>query len=297
MKLSDSLPVASNTPSGRIGVIAGGGALAPAVVQTLLKTGVVPFVVIVEGEAQDHGAFAGADCVVMKLEEFGLLVPRLKSAGVKRLVMAGSIMRRPRLRSIRWAVSTLKLIPRVAAAITRGDDGLLRGVVEIMESNGITVVGSHEIVPEMLAPVGVMTVARPTAQDERDLKAASDAAIAIGELDIGQGAISVGGRVIALEGIEGTDGLLERTVDLRCHGRIVGKTRGVLVKRCKPQQELRTDLPAIGPETVTQAHAAGLVGIGVDPGRSFILEFEETIARADQLGIFIIGLPSDGGAK
>ena len=297
MKPSDSLPVASNTPSGRIGVIAGGGALAPAVVQTLLKTGVVPFVVIVEGEAQDHGAFAGADCVVMKLEEFGLLVPRLKSAGVKRLVMAGSIMRRPRLRSIRWAVSTLKLIPRVAAAITRGDDGLLRGVVEIMESNGITVVGSHEIVPEMLAPVGVMTVARPTAQDERDLKAASDAAIAIGELDIGQGAISVGGRVIALEGIEGTDGLLERTVDLRSHGRIVGKMRGVLVKRCKPQQELRTDLPAIGPETVTQAHAAGLVGIGVDPSRSFILDFEETIARADQLGIFIIGLPSGGGAR
>lgn len=297
MKPSDSLPVSSNTPSGRIGVIAGGGALAPAVVQTLLKTGVVPFVVIVEGEAQDHAAFAGADCVVMKLEEFGLLVPRLKSAGVKRLVMAGSIMRRPRLRSIRWAVSTLKLIPRVAAAITRGDDGLLRGVVEIMETNGITVVGSHEIVPEMLAPAGVMTVARPTAQDERDLKAASDAAIAIGELDIGQGAISVGGRVIALEGIEGTDGLLERTVDLRNHGRIVGKMRGVLVKRCKPQQELRTDLPAIGPETVTQAHAAGLVGIGVDPGRSFILDFEETIARADQLGIFIIGLPSDGGAR
>lgn len=297
MKPSDSLPVASSTPSGRIGVIAGGGALAPAVVQTLLRTGVVPFVVIVEGEAQDNAAFAGADCVVMKLEEFGLLVPRLKSAGVKRLVMAGSIMRRPRLRSIRWAVSTLKLIPRVAAAITRGDDGLLRGVVEIMESNGITVVGSHEIVPEMLAPAGVMTLARPTAQDERDLRAASDAAIAIGELDIGQGAVSVGGRVIALEGIEGTDGLLERTVDLRSHGRIVGKMRGVLVKRCKPQQELRTDLPAIGPETVTQAHAAGLVGIGVDPGRSFILDFEETIARADQLGIFIVGLPSDGGAR
>ena len=297
MRPSDPQSVSSSTKGGRIGVIAGGGALAPAVVQTLLRNGLVPFVIIVDGEAEDHAAFAGADCAVMKLEEFGLLVPRLKSAGVKRLVMAGSIMRRPRLRSIRWAISTLKLIPRVAAAITRGDDGLLRGVVEIMESNGIAVVGSHEIVPDMLAPAGVLTVATPRPQDERDLKAASDAAIAIGELDIGQGAVSVGGRVIALEGIEGTDGLLERTIGLRSHGRIVGKTRGVLVKRCKPQQELRTDLPAIGPETVTQAHAAGLVGIGVDPGRSFILDFDETIARANHLGVFIIGLPSDGGLR
>lgn len=277
----------------RIGIVAGGGALPPAVVATLLGKGIVPFVVVVEGEAESEAAFSGADCAVMKLEEFGLLVPRLKKAGVSRLIMAGSIKRRPRLRAIRWALSTLKLIPRVAAAITRGDDGLLRAVVDIMESNGIAVVGAHEIVPDLLAPAGALTQAKPGAQDWRDLGAASEAALAIGRLDIGQAAIAVGGRVIALEGIEGTDGLLERAVDLRGHGRIAGKTRGVLVKRCKPQQELRTDLPAIGPETVDQAHAAGLAGIGVEAGRSFILEFDRTIARADELGLFVVGLGDD----
>lgn len=294
MRTTDLHSALSDASRGRIGVIAGGGALAPAVVKTLLRNNIVPFVIVIAGEAEDPSAFAGADCAVMQLEEFGLLVPRLKSAGVTRLVMAGSIMRRPRLRSIRWAMSTLKLIPRVVVGITRGDDGVLRGVVDILESNGIAVVGSHEIVPDLLAPLGNLTDAKPTPQDLRDLHAASEAAIAIGRLDIGQGAISIGGRAVALEGIEGTDGLLERTAGLRGHGRLAGKTRGVLVKRCKPQQELRTDLPAIGPETVTQAHAAGLAGIGVDTGRSFILDFDETIARANQLGLFIVGLPPHG---
>lgn len=284
----------SNTPKGvadgRIGVIAGGGALPLAVLRTLQTAGTNPFVIVIAGEVKDLAAFASFDHSVMPVEEFGLLVPRLKKAGVSRLVMAGSVKRRPRLRAIRWAFSTLKLIPRVAAGITRGDDGLLRTVVGIMESNGIAVVGAHEIVPDLLAPEGVMTKLQPTKADWKDIEAASEAAIAIGRLDIGQAAISIGGRVIALEGIEGTDGLLERTVVLRTHGRLAGKQRGVLAKRCKPQQELRADLPAIGPDTISQAHAAGLAGITVEAGRSFILDFDETMRRADELGLFLVGL-------
>jgi DUF1009 family protein len=281
--------------TGRIGVIAGGGALPPAVVRTLLRNGHDPFVVLMDGEVEDPALFAGAECATMQLEQFGVLVPRLKKAKVERLVMAGSVKRRPRLRSIKWAFSTLKLIPRVAAGMTRGDDGLLRTVVGIMESNGITVVGAHEIVPDLLAPVGVMTDAQPTSSDRRDIDAASEAAIAIGKLDIGQGAIAIGGRVIALEGIEGTDGLLERTIDLRQHGRLAGKKRGVLAKRCKPQQELRTDLPAIGAQTMGQAHAAGLAGVCVEAGRSFILDYDQTIARANELGLFVMGLSATEG--
>ncbi len=279
---------------GRIGLIAGGGALPVAVAETLVSRGADPFVVVIDGEANAAETFGGAERVVMAVEEFGLLVPRLRKAGVRRLVMAGSVTRRPRLRAIRWAVSTLRLIPKVATAMTRGDDGLLRGVVDIMESNGIAVVGAHEIVPDLLAPRGVLTRLAPEKSDWRDIEAASEAAVAIGLLDIGQAAVAVGGRAIALEGIEGTDGLLERTVGLRGHGRIAGKVRGVLAKRCKPQQELRADLPAIGPDTITQARAAGLAGIAMEAGRSFILDYDATVARADELGLFIVGLDTDG---
>lgn len=275
---------------GRIGVIAGGGSLPLAVVTTLRDGDADPYVILIEGEVENPTAYSGIDQVTMKLEDFGLLVPRLKAAGVKRLLMAGSVNRRPRLRAIRWTVSTLKLIPRVAAALSRGDDGLLRAMVRLMEAEGIAVVGAHEVVPDLVTPQGLLGRHRPTEADWRDIHAGSEAAAAIGLLDIGQAAIAIGGRAIALEGIEGTEGLLERTAAMRGHGRLAGRQRGALVKRCKPRQEQRADLPAIGSDTVDQAHAAGLAGIAMEAGRSFILDFNATIARADALGLYIVGI-------
>ena len=82
---------------------------------------------------------------------------------------------------------------------------------------------------------------------------------------------------------------------MRGHGRLAGKTGGVLVKCAKPEQELRVDLPSIGLQTVEGAHAAGLAGIAVEAGRSLILDSAAVIARADALGLFVYGLPPRGG--
>ncbi|RUW19429.1 UDP-2,3-diacylglucosamine diphosphatase LpxI, partial [Mesorhizobium sp. M4B.F.Ca.ET.013.02.1.1] len=185
------------------------------------------------------------------------------------------------------------VVPTVVMGLARGDDGLLRILTRFLEKRGIKVVGAHEIVPELLAGKGPLTQAEPSKADWRDIEAARVAAKAIGALDIGQAAIAIGGRAIALEGIEGTNGLLERTRQLRDHGRLAGKTRGVLVKCAKPGQELRADLPTIGPRTVEAAQEAGLAGIAVEAGRSLILEGPDTIARANALGLFIIGLPAE----
>jgi DUF1009 family protein len=281
--------------AGRIAVIAGSGVLPVAIIRTLTAKGADPFVVAVEGEFDPEVSLDEVEHVVMPVEAFGTLLPLLAEAGIGRLVMAGGVARRPKLRSIRWRLSTLSLLPRVAAALVKGDDGLLRALIKVFESRGIRVVAPQDIVPDLLAPAGPVTKTRPVSGDRRDVAAASEAAIAIGRLDIGQAAVSIGGRVVALEGIEGTEGLLERVVGLRDHGRLAGKRRGVLVKRCKPRQEERADLPAIGPDTVTAAHAAGLAGIGVDAGRSFILDFERTVTLADELGLFIVGLDGNGG--
>lgn len=275
---------------GRIAVIAGGGALPVAVARTLQQRGDAPFVVIVSEETEDEDTFRDLDRIILSVEQIGLLLPALRKAGVDRLIMAGNVTRRPNLRRIKWTVPVVLALPRLAAGLLRGDDGLLRAVVELLETNGIRVVGPHEIVPDLLAPAGILTRAGPTAQDKRDIAAASEAALAIGRLDIGQAAVAIGGRAVALEDIEGTDGLLRRTADLRSHGRLAGKKRGVLAKRRKPLQEKRVDLPAIGPDTIVAAQAAGLAGVAVDAGNSFILDFDSTVARADELGLFIIGL-------
>jgi DUF1009 family protein len=279
-------------PGSRIGIIAGGGSLAVEVAAGLAKAGHSPFVLLIEGEVDRKPDLAGYEQESLALEDIGSLVSVLRRRRISHLVLAGEIRRRPKLIDMRPSLGLLAVVPSVVMALARGDDGLLKVLTRGLEARGIKVVGAHEIVPELVAAKGSLTRAAPRKSDWRDIEAAHAAARAIGALDIGQAAVAIGGRVIAVEGIEGTDGLLERTRQLRGHGRLAGKTRGVLVKCAKPAQELRADLPSIGPLTVEAAHAAGLAGIAVEAGRSLILEGPATIARANALGLFINGLPA-----
>ena len=278
-------------PNDKVAVVAGSGRLPVDVAEGLANHGHAPLIVAIRGEMDHKSELAGFETEEIGLGEFASVMPRLKRRGITHMVLAGGIGRRPAWTEIRVSLTLLRHLPRALAALARGDDGLLSLLVRAIESEGVRVLGAHEILPELLAMEGAMTSQRPRKTDWSDLDAAYSAARAIGALDIGQGTVAIGGRVIAVEGIEGTDGLLERVRELRGHGRLAGKTRGVLVKCAKPGQELRADLPTIGPATVEMAHAAGLAGIGVEAGHALILEFAELVARADALGIFVVGLP------
>jgi DUF1009 family protein len=276
----------------RVAVVAGSGRLPVNVAESLAKAGHQPYIVMLVGEAGDDPALASFEQERLELEDVGALVPLLKRREITHVVLAGGISRRPHWRQIRPTLALFRLLPKILMALARGDDGLLRIIVGEFEAEGFKVVGAHEIVPDLLASQGPMTRAKPLKGDAADLAAALAAARAIGALDIGQAAVAIGGRVIALEGVEGTDGLLERVKELRRHGRVGGRKRGVLVKCAKPGQELRADLPAIGPATIDAAHAAGLAGIGVEAGHSLVLDFGELVERADALGLFVVGLPA-----
>ena len=246
---------------------------------------------MLKGEASP--GLASFDHEELTLENFFGLPPLLKRRGVTHAVFAGGIGRRPKLSALKPSLALFRYLPRLLVALSRGDDGALRAMAGWVETHGIRIVGAHEIAPDLLATEGPMTGVAPVNGDWRDIEAAAAAARAIGALDIGQAAVAIGGRVIALEGVEGTDGLLERIRDLRTHGRLAGKNRGVLVKCAKPGQELRIDLPAIGPATVVAAHAAGLAGIGVEADRSLVLDFAGVVEQADRLGLFVVGLPPE----
>jgi UDP-2,3-diacylglucosamine hydrolase len=277
-------------PTDRVGLIAGDGQLPVDVAKGLADAGKPPFVIIVQGEKINQSEFEQYEHRQLGLEGIGELVPLLKRNRITHVVMAGGVSNRPSLRAIKWNLALLRLLPKIVYALAQGDNELLSAIVAHLEQNGFKVVGAHEILPDLLARKGTMTKVRPQRSDQRDIDAGMEAAIAIGKLDIGQAAVAIGGRTIALEGIEGTDGLLDRVRELRGHGRIAGIKRGVLVKCSKPGQELRADLPTIGPQTVERAHAAGLAGVVVEADRSFVLEFAKTIDRADKLGLFVIGV-------
>lgn len=288
----EPLPRLSLGRNDRVCIVAGSGRLPVNIARSLAAGGHEPFIVMVEGEADRNSALSTFENEDLKVGEFARLPQIMAAHRITHMVLAGGVARRPAWREIPITLALLRLLPRVIAAFARGDDGLLRILVQGIEQHGVRVVGVQDIVPDLLAPEGPMTRTRPRKGDQADIDAALAAARALGALDIGQGAVAIGGRVIALEGIEGTDGLLERVRSLRGHGRLAGKQRGVLVKCAKPGQELRVDLPTIGPATVLAAHAAGLAGIGVEAGKSLVLDIAAMVERADALGLFVVGLPA-----
>lgn len=247
-----------------------------------------PLLVAIAGEA-DAGLAAKADRT-LAIEEIGKLGPYLRHEGVTHATFAGGVSRRPVWYRVFPAPGLLKLLPRGIRALGSGDDALLRIVTAYAGQYGITVLGAHQLMPQLLAPEGTMGSVMPGKDDWTAIRAAWAAARAIGALDIGQAAIAFGSRAVALEGIEGTEGLLERTAAMRDHGRLRSTRRGVLVKCCKPGQDTRMDLPSIGPQTVISAHKAGLAGIAVEAGLSLILDFDDVRREADRLGLFVMGV-------
>jgi DUF1009 family protein len=287
-----SSPAVVLQPGDRVCLIAGSGRLPVNVAAGLKAMGHPPFVIIAGGEKASLDELGAYDHTTVELERMADIGPLLRRERITHMVLAGGIGRRPRLTSLRPSWALIRMIGRLLPALGKGDNALLSTAIGLFEEHGYKVVGPHQLVPDLLMAEGAVTRAKPAALDQRDLDAAFAAAKAIGALDVGQAAVAIGGRVVAVEGIEGTDGLLARVKSLRAHPRLAARKRGVLVKCAKPGQELRADLPSIGPQTVTAAHEAGLAGIGVEAGRSIVLDFERVRSLADELGLFVIGMPA-----
>ena len=275
--------------AGRLAIIAGRGRLPLDIAFAAREAGEDPFLIPLLGEAGDIPS--EFEQQAMSVADGKQLVSIIKSKGIDRLIMSGGINRRPEVSEVRLPLRLLWTSARIGKAlIGAGDDKLLRVVISMIETAGCRVIGAQEVVPDLLAETGPLASASPDAAAREDIAIACAGANALGELDVGQGAVAVGGRIIALEGPEGTDGMLERVRQLKDSGRISNKRKGVLVKLCKPQQDKRADLPSIGPETVRNAHRAGLSGIALDAGRSFVLDRDEVVREADRLDLFVIGI-------
>ncbi len=232
--------------------------------------------------------FAPEDVPSFPIEELGRVLAELPVEGVRRVCFAGAI-RRPPIDPARLHPATLPLVPRMQAAMAQGDDAALRVVIALFEEAGMQVVGAADLVPELLAGEGAMGAVRPDAAAERDVLRAAALLDVTGAADLGQGCVVAGGQVLAVEALPGTDWMLETVVTLRREGPPV-PPGGLLMKRPKPGQDRRVDLPAIGPETVRRAEDAGLAGIAVEAGGVLILDRAATVRAADGAGLFLWGV-------
>ena len=275
--------------NGRLAIIAGSGKLPLFLAEAAREAGENPFVLRLKNEADD--IWQGFDNAVVGVGDIAGLSALFRQHHIRRVVMSGAVKRRPAFGEIRANFkSLLKLPMALKTLLAGGDDAVLRMVISLIEAQGCEVLGAHEILPGLLATTGPLGAVTPDAESLKDIEKAADAAEMLGLLDVGQGAIAVGGRIVALEGAEGTDAMLARVRALRDEGRISRRRKGVLVKLCKPQQDLRADLPTIGVSTVQNAKAAGLAGIAVEAGRALVVEREAVIAAADAAGLFVVGI-------
>lgn len=277
---------------GRLGILAGRGSFPLIVAASARELAHNPFVFSIEGEADQD--WSGYDTAALNIGNLSAFVDIVRRESIGTVVLAGGIARRPALRDIRPTWTALRSAPSaLKALLSGGDDKILRAAIQVLETHGVRVLAAQEIAPHLLGGAGPLGDHRPGKSDQVDIFAAVEAALALGRLDVGQGAVAVGGRVIALEGLEGTDAMLSRVAGLRADGRLRSGSRGVLVKLCKPGQEQRADLPAIGLNTILNAHAAGLAGVAIEAGRSLVLERDRVMAEANRLGLFVTGLVLD----
>jgi len=272
----------------KLGLIAGGGGLPVEIAEHCERSGRPLFVIRLKGFAgAELAPYAGAE---VGIAEVGKCIKALKRAGCEAVCLAG-IVARPDFGSLVPDPRGLKLLPKAIAAARKGDDALLRLLVDEFEGEGFAVEGAHEVMDDLSLPLGYLGRGRGSDEDLHDAQRALEVARAVGRLDVGQAAVVASGLVLAVEAQEGTDAMLSRVAGLPAHLKgAPGAGRGVLAKAPKPLQETRVDLPTIGPATVEGVARAGLAGIVGEAGRLLVLDRDAVIARAEELGVFVLGV-------
>jgi hypothetical protein len=275
--------------SSPIGLIAAGGVMPFAVADSLTARGINPVLFALRG-ACDPGGVERFRHHWISIGQLGKATRLFRAENCRDLVFIGTLVR-PALSEVRLDWGTLRVIGRVWAAFRGGDDHLLSGIGRILEQDGFRMVGIKDVAPDLLMPEGCLTLEAPDEKAAADIARGREVLRALSRFDIGQAAVVIDGHVVGVEDIEGTDGLLTRVARLRAEGRIRARpARGVLVKAPKSGQDLRFDLPTMGPRTVEGAAAAKLAGIAIVAGNTIVVEPQAVIEAADAAGLFVTGL-------
>jgi len=282
MKQPDAL--AATEPLPALAIIAGLGQL-PRLLMDACESQHRPYCVILLEDSIDEETVirAGEHGLTIRIGHIGKALDFMRSHNATDVVLAGKISR-PKLTQLRTDATGARLLARIGKSLFSGDNTLLSEIVVFLEEEGVRVVGSEEVIHELIAPEGLIGSVYPDKQAQADIDFGAGIARAIGALDIGQAVVVQKQHVLGVEAIEGTEALIARCAHLR-----FDEKGGVLVKMKKPQQERRVDLPTIGIATIEQVAAAGLAGIAVEAGNALILDRAEVARKADALGIFVIG--------
>jgi DUF1009 family protein len=267
----------------KLGIVAGGGKLPGRIIEACKKDGREFHVIAIEEQA-DAAVIADNPHTWVRLGAGQKALDVARRENFDAIVMVGPV-KRPSITALRPDMLTAKVLTRAGASSVMGDDGLLKAVIAQIEEFGFNVIGPDTFLKEGPDKKGVLGRCSPDASARTDIKRGIQILNTLGPVDVGQAVIVQDNIVIAVEAVEGTDSMIERSRDLRRDG-----PGGVLIKLPKPGQEKRADLPTVGPQTIEKLKAAGLRGVAFDASNTLFIDRDATIVLADQYGLFVLAL-------
>ena len=269
--------------SGKIGIIAGNGQFPILVARSARKMGLKVIAVGFPDETREELSQFVDEMRWVKLGQLNKLIKIFKKARVTDAVMAGGVTKTKLFSKIRPDWRAIRLLSKLDA---NRDDAILRAVAAELESEGIKIQPSTLFLESILASPGIMTRRKPNKRERADIEYGWKLSKEVGKLDIGQCLVVKEKAVLAVEGIDGTDATILR-------GGKLGKGGAIVIKTSKPIQDLRFDVPAVGPNTIQTMIEAGASVLVLEAGKTIMFDREEMIRLANKNKISIVAISED----
>jgi hypothetical protein len=265
----------------RYGLIAGSGRFPVLALETARKLGHDVTAIAIQEEASEEVASLAPRCHWISLGQLGKLIDILKADGITEVVMCGQVKHAKIFSSIRpdW-----RLVKLLASLPSKNTDGLIGGVVKILADEGIQLRDSTWLMKPLLAAKGAMTRRKPDKEELADIAYGRRVANALSGFDVGQSVAICERACVAVEAMEGTDAMLRRAAGL-ANGRGLA-----LVKMARRREHLLFDVPVVGLDTVPVMRETGTTALGVEAGRTLMLDRDAMIEAANEAGIAILGV-------
>ena len=264
----------------RYGLIAGNGRFPELALESARSLGHEVTVIAIQEEAAPQIEALAPGCHWISLGQLGKLIDILKKEGISEVVMCGQVKHARIFSSI---VPDWRLFKLLASLPSKNTDGLIGGVIRILEDEGIHLSDSTALLKPLLATPGAMSQREPQKDESADIQYGRRVADALAGFDVGQSVAICERACVALEAMEGTDAMLRRAAGL------VNGRRLSLVKVARRREHLLFDVPVVGLSTIPVMRETGTTVLAVEAGRTLMLDREEMLKQADSANLAIVG--------
>jgi UDP-2,3-diacylglucosamine hydrolase len=268
----------------RVAIIAGNGEFPFLVLEGAREQGLEPLVIAIREEASPRLSEKTTSLQWLSLGEIARLIDLLREERVETVVLAGQVKHEQLFSTIK---ADLTVKRAVADLDRRNTDALIGAFVRMLEEQGITVEDSTVFLKPLLAGAGVLSKRQPDSNELSDIEYGQEIARKLAALDVGQTVVVADRACLALEAMEGTDAAIERAATLS-NGR-----RLAVVKVSKPRQDMRFDVPVVGPRTIEVMEQCNARALAVDSGKTLLFDRQVLLDRANRAGISILGLAGE----